>query len=65
MDRQLVKDVDEKVAQYYTFSSALVSDEQRHPAWQRFCVRFGVLENIGKMIEWLKIEPEEYEEVGK
>ena len=61
MDGQFVKDLHQEVTQDDTLACALVSDEQRHPAWQRFCLKFKVFEGIGNVMGWLKIEPAEYE----
>lgn len=64
MDRQFVEDPHQEVAEYDTLAGNLIPDEQRHLAWQRFVIKFAVLEHMNSLIEWLKIHPE-YEASGE
>lgn len=56
MDGEFVKYLDEEVAQDYALASALVSNEERHPAitWM---LDHNVFENIANVVKWFEVEP--------
>jgi len=57
----VVEHLHHQTPQFDTLPKPLFPYEEGHPAWRRFCLRFPVLEHVARVIEWLKMELEEYE----